>query len=82
MGAQLLNFWLNLLPITHDFEEAQGQYEFLSELVCSPNTLQALCGSDPNATIAQLAKIYGEAFDAKYWDYEGVKDEDVPKFKN
>lgn len=29
----MTTYWINSLPITHDIEEAQMQYEFLSEFV-------------------------------------------------
>ena len=29
--ANLVTYWLGLLPITHDIEEAAAQYEFLSD---------------------------------------------------
>ena len=35
IAAQLVQYWLGLLPITHDLEEAQIQYEFLSDFICS-----------------------------------------------
>jgi hypothetical protein len=41
-----------------------------------------LCGADAAAGIAQLAKIYGECYDSKYWEYEGCKEEDTPAYKN
>ena len=32
-GAQLVTYWLGLLPITHDVEEAIAQYEYLSDFL-------------------------------------------------
>jgi hypothetical protein len=32
-GAQLVTYWLGLLPITHDTEEAIAQYEWLSDFL-------------------------------------------------
>lgn len=63
---QLLSYWLEKLPITHDVEEAQLQYEFLSD--CIMGRLDMLIGSNTEAAAAQLAKIMGEAFDDKYFD--------------
>ena len=33
MYQQLVGTWLSLLPITHDAEEAQLQYEFVAEMI-------------------------------------------------
>ena len=67
--SNLITYWLGLLPITHDIEEAVAQYEFLSDcLLDQQNGAQMILGSDPAATAHQLAKIYGEAFQEKYTD--------------
>jgi len=63
---QLLSYWLDKLPITHDVEEAQLQYEFLSD--CIMGRLDMLIGGNAEAAASQLAKIMGEAFDEKYFD--------------
>lgn len=33
VAAQLIQYWLGLLPITHDLEEAQANYEYLSDFL-------------------------------------------------
>jgi hypothetical protein len=82
MDAQLLNGWLQLLPITHDMEEAQGQHQFLSEIIATqPGIMEKMCGQNVDGSIEHIASIYGECFDAKHWGYDGVKEETVPEFK-
>jgi hypothetical protein len=82
MDQQLLNGWLKLLPISHDMEEAQGQHQFLSEIIVSaPAIFEKMCGANIDGSIEHLATIYGDCFDAKHWDYDGVKEESVPEFK-
>ena len=50
VAAQLIQYWLGLLPITHDVEEAQANYEYLSDfLVEQP---QYIFGSGDPATTA------------------------------
>lgn len=66
MCMQLIQYWLSLLPITHDIEEAQKQYDFLSDFILQ--RMDTLSGADPASASAQLAKILGEAFDDKYFD--------------
>ena len=64
-SSQLVSFWLSLLPITHDVEEATAQYEFLSDFLAQDAEF-ILGSTDPATGGAQLAKIYGEAFQEKY----------------
>lgn len=59
-----MTYWLGLLPITHDVEEATAQYEFLSTFLAEQPAF--IFGADPATTAQQLAKIYGEAFQDKY----------------
>ena len=33
IASQLIQYWLTLLPITHDVEEAQCNYEYLSDFL-------------------------------------------------
>ena len=61
MTAQLIQYWLGLLPITHDVEEAQSQYEYLSDFILE-NPAFIFGSGDAASTAATLAKIYGEAF--------------------
>jgi len=66
VSAQLVQYWLGLLPITHDTEEAQSNYEYLCDFILEQP--QFIFGSgDPAATARQLATIYGEAFQEQYW---------------
>lgn len=62
----MIQYWLSLLPITHDIEEAQQQYDFLCDFIMQ--RMQVLVGNDPAGASCQLAKILGEAFDDKYFD--------------
>lgn len=63
-AGQLVGFWLGLLPITHDVEEAVQQYEYLSAFILEQPAF--IAGADPSSTAQQLAKIFGEAFQDKY----------------
>lgn len=49
-GTQLVTYWLGLLPITHDIEEAIAQYEYLSDFLAEQPGF--ILGSDP-ANMAQ-----------------------------
>lgn len=62
----MFSYWLDKLPITHDVEEAQQQYDFVSD--CILGRLDLIAGTDPASAAAQLSKIFGEAFDDKYFD--------------
>lgn len=66
LTAQLVQYWIGLLPITHDLEEAQSNYEYLSDFLLEQPAFIFESG-DPAATATQLAKIYGEAFQDKYF---------------
>ena len=59
-SGQLVTFWLSLLPITHDVEEAMAQFEYISSFLLEQPAL--IFGADPSTAAQQLAKIYGEAF--------------------
>lgn len=59
-SGNLVTYWLSLLPITHDVEEAAAQYEYLSDFLAGQPDF--IFGADPAAATAQMAKIYGEAF--------------------
>ena len=64
IAANLVTYWIGLLPITHDVEEAAAQYEYLSFfLEGQPDFI--FCGNPANAA-TQIAKVYGEAFQDKY----------------
>lgn len=63
-GTQLVTYWLSLLPITHDVEEAVAQYEYLSDFILEQP--QLILEANPSDAAQQLAKIYGEAFQDKY----------------
>jgi len=63
---QLIQYWLSKLPITHDLEEAQAQYDFLCDFILQ--NMETLKGNDPAGVAAHLARILGEAFDDKYFD--------------
>lgn len=65
MASQLVAYWVGLLPITHDIEEGQAQYEFLSDFLLSKP--EFIFSGDPASTAVQLAKIFGEAFQDKYF---------------
>jgi len=66
IAPQLIQYWLHKLPITHDIEEAQQQYDFLGDFILQ--RMEVLAGANPAGSAAQLAKILGEAFDDKYFD--------------
>jgi hypothetical protein len=54
----------------------------LSEVICTqPALFEKMCGANVDGAIEHIATIYGKCFDAKHWDYEGVKEEGVPEFK-
>jgi len=59
-----MTYWLGLLPITHDTEEAISQYEFLCDFLAEQPGF--ILGADTAATAQQLAKIFGECFQEKY----------------
>ena len=59
-SGNLVTYWLSLLPITHDVEEAAAQYEYLSDFLAGGPDF--IFGADPAAATTQMAKIYGEAF--------------------
>jgi len=69
LNQQLVQYWVGLLPITHDIEEAQANYEFLSDFIATVPEL--IFGADPAAAAQQLAKIYAEAFETKYHGENG-----------
>ena len=47
-SANLITYWLGLLPITHDTEEAIAQFEYLSDfLLSSP---EFILGADPSSS--------------------------------
>ena len=62
--TQLVTYWLSLLPITHDIEEAVAQYEYLADFLFEQPAF--ILGADPTSAAQQLAKIFGEAFQEKY----------------
>ena len=64
LSNNLVVYWLSLLPITHDTEEAVAQYEYLSDFLAEQP--QMILGTDPAQRGQQLANIYGEAFQEKY----------------
>lgn len=64
MHQEMNKYWLDNLPITHDAEEAQAQYQYLSEFLTT-NPQYVLAG-DVQAICGRLARIYGEAFQEKY----------------
>jgi len=70
-AANLVTYWLGLLPITHDIQEAVMQVEFLSEMLAEMPGF--IFGADPTTTAQTLAKIYGETFQEKY--FAEMKDE-------
>lgn len=47
-GGNLVTYWLGLLPITHDVEEAQAQYEYLSDFLAEQPAF--IFGADPSQT--------------------------------
>lgn len=64
IAQQLCNYWVNILPITHDVEEAQLQYQYLAEFILKDP--QFVLGGNPTAQAQQCAKVFGEAFQEKY----------------
>lgn len=64
VSQQLINYWLELLPITHDVEEAQLQFEFLSDFLIEQP--QFIFQGDVAAVSLRLAHTYSEAFQDKY----------------
>lgn len=60
MYQRLTSYWIGLLPITHDIEEAQLQYEFVGEMVLQEP--QILFTNDAQTAVNQIVKIFGEAF--------------------
>ena len=67
----MTTYWINSLPITHDIEEAQMQYEFLSEFIL--NDPEFILGANPIAASQQCAKILGEALEEKYFSEKNKK---------
>ena len=65
MAGQITKYWIDQLPITHDVEEAQMQYKFLSEFVLEQP--EYILTADPTGTAQQIAKIVGECFEEKYF---------------
>lgn len=63
-AGNLVTYWISLLPITHDVEEAAAQYEYLSDFLASQPDF--IFGANPAGAAAMMAKIYGEAFQEKY----------------
>lgn len=62
-SSNLVSYWLNLLPITHDIEEATAMYEYLSDFLANqPNFILGNNEQEIASSAQQLAKIYGEAF--------------------
>jgi len=61
----LVNTWLNLLPITHDTEEAQFQYEILAEMVMTEQ--QVIFGANTQNAMNQVVKVFAESFQDKYF---------------
>ena len=60
MYQRLTLYWIGLLPITHDIEEAQLQFEFVGEMVLQEP--QILFTNDAQTAVNQIVKIFGEAF--------------------
>jgi hypothetical protein len=58
--TKLTTRWVGLLPITHDVEEAQQQFEFLSEFILQEP--EVIFSSDQQGAMNQIATILGEAF--------------------
>lgn len=62
----MVKYWLDNLPISHDVEEAQVQYLYVSEfLTTTPDYI--LNGGDITTICDRLARIFGEAFQEKYF---------------
>jgi len=68
MASELLQYWLNCLPITHDLEECFGQVDYVAEFVLT--NLNGLAAANPTGIAARLASIFGEYFDDKYFFWE------------
>lgn len=68
MCSQLVQYWIAQLPITHDVEEAQLQFEFLCDFLLE-NPPFVLTGDLAQAA-QQMAKIFGEAFQDKFFKDE------------
>ena len=68
MASQLVAYWIGLLPITYDLEEAQAQYEFLCDFLLGQPAF--IFSGDAETTATQLAKIFGESFQDKYFAKE------------
>ena len=64
-STSLVTYWLCLLPISHDTEEAAMQADLLSEMLDEMPAF--ILGTDLTNTVQQLAKIYGEVFQEKYF---------------
>lgn len=64
MYEKLTQFWISLLPITHDVEEAQLQFQFLAEFVVQEP--EVIFKADPQAAVTQVVKIMAEAFQEKF----------------
>jgi hypothetical protein len=62
---KLAQNWVGLLPITHDIEEAQLQFEFLGNFICQEPTV--IFTADPQAGVNHVVKILAEAFQDKYF---------------
>lgn len=60
LQGNLVSYWISLLPFTHDEEEAQKNFEYVSDFLHADPGM--ILGADPANTAAQLAKIFGEAF--------------------
>lgn len=65
MYQRLTQYWVGLLPISHDVEEAQLQFEFLGEMIVQEP--QVLFTNDPQSAVKQVVKILAEAFQDKFW---------------
>lgn len=60
LSHTLISYWVGLLPFTHDEEEAQKNFEYLSDFLHTEPGM--VLGQDPAGTASHLAKIFGEAF--------------------
>ena len=60
-----MSFWLGLLPITHDIEEAQDQYDWVASFVLECPEL--LFSGNAVEAASRIATIFGEAFQEKYF---------------
>lgn len=50
LRTQITKYWVDKLPITHDVEEAQMQYEFLSEILL--HAPEMVLSADPSGSAA------------------------------